>query len=190
MRFGPQRILGRVLLLAGLLIIFSVSLILTRPSHHLFNSYSHSLHTSHFAASSNENIPLNIWQIFLGQIPDDLKDSFLGWINLNPDHTYVLMRDEGVNAFVRHHYADRATLRDLFLDIKLPVFRSDLLRYMILESEEGIYSDLDAVAQRPIKEWIPEEFRSRTRAVVGIEYDQLDDEKIWPSLVLRVQFCQ
>ena len=186
----------RLILPAAILLIFAASFVLRRrPSHSapgLATSYSPGsrLSTSYLTASSKETIPRNIWQIYFGSIPHDLQDSLLAWITKNPAHSYVLMRDEGADAFVRYHYANRKPLLDLFLSLKLPVFRSDLLRYMILESEGGIYSDLDAIALKPIEEWIPQEFRSRTRAVVGIEYDQLDDEDRWPSLVLPVQFCQ
>lgn len=184
----------RLLLPAALLVIFAISLFFSPPSRYSPSAEKQSPlplpGTSYLDASSRWTIPRNIWQIYFGTVPDDLKDSILAWITKNPDHSYVLVRDEGADAFVRHHYADRKDIRDLFLDLKLPVFRSDLLRYMILESEGGIYSDLDAISLRPIEEWIPKEFKSRARAVVGIEYDQLDDEKLWPSLELPVQFCQ
>jgi alpha 1,6-mannosyltransferase len=183
----------RLLLPPALLVIFAIALFLN-PSHYSPSPEKQGPHplsgTSFLAASSIESIPSSIWQIYFGFVPNDLKDTILAWITKNPDHSYVLMRDEGANAFVKNHYANRIHIRDLFLDLKLPVFRSDLLRYMILESEGGIYSDLDAISLRPIAEWIPEDLKSRARAVVGIEYDQLDDEKLWPSLMLPVQFCQ
>ena len=178
--------LRRLLLPVAILLIVIFSLVLHRPP----RSTPYNTGTSYLAASSTETIPRNIWQIYFGPIPDDLDDHLLAWITKNPNHSYVLMRDEGADAFARHHYANRTAILDLFLNLKLPVFRSDLLRYMILESEGGVYSDLDAIAQTPIDKWIPEEFRSRTRAVVGIEYDQLDDKDLWPSLMLKVQFCQ
>lgn len=182
----------RLLLPAALLFFFVVFLVRNGPSHSSSKlARCHNLGTAYLPTStSDEAIPRSIWQIYFGTIPHDLENSLLAWITKNPDHSHVLMRDDGADAFVKHHYADRTNLRDLFLSLTLPVFRSDLLRYMILESEGGMYSDLDAIANRPVDEWIPEEFRAQTRAVVGIEYDQLEDAKLWPSLVLPVQFCQ
>lgn len=185
MLLGPLA-LRRLLLPVVLLLIVILSLIFRRPLH----SPRHRIGTAYLPAWSTETIPRNIWQIYFGPIPDDVDHHLLAWITKNPHHSYVLMRDEGADAFARYHYANRTDILDLFLNLKLPVFRSDLLRYMILESEGGVYSDLDAIAQTPIDDWIPEEFRSRTRAVVGIEYDQLEDKELWPSLKLRVQFCQ
>lgn len=136
-----------------------------------------------------KDIPQNIWQIYFGQIPSGGLDQALWtWISKNPNHSHILIRDQGADAFVRAHYSNRVDILNTFLELNVPVLRSDLLRYMILESEGGIYSDLDTTAERPIEEWIPKEFKSKTRAIVGIEYDQLDAENLWPGLSLKVQF--
>lgn len=185
MILGPSA-LRRLLLPIVILFIISFTFVFHRPPHVHRPQFA----TSYLPAWSTETIPQNIWQIYFGPIPDDVDHHLLAWITKNSNHSYVLMRDEGADAFARYHYANRTAVLDLFLNLKLPVFRSDLLRYMILESEGGVYSDLDAIAQTPIDKWIPEEFRSRTRAVVGLEYDQLDDKDLWPSLKLKVQFCQ
>lgn len=156
-----------------------------RPHINIFTNSTYSLN------SSNKDIPKNIWQIYFGPIPSGGLDQALWtWISKNPNHSHILMRDEGANAFVRNHYSKRTDILNIFLELKVPVLRSDLLRYMILESEGGIYSDLDTTAERPIEEWIPDKFKPKTRAVVGIEYDQLDAENLWPGLSLKVQFCQ
>ncbi len=42
---------------------------------------------------------------------------------------------------------------------------------MLLESEGGIYSDLDTTALTPIDDWIPRRLKPAIRAVVGIAYD-------------------
>ena len=60
---------------------------------------------------------------------------------------------------------------------------------MILESEGGIYSDLDTVAIKSVRDWIPREMRSKVHAVVGVEYDQLDKEPYY-GMNEPLQFCQ
>ncbi|WDK10191.1 glycosyltransferase sugar-binding region containing DXD domain-containing protein [Colletotrichum graminicola] len=67
--------------------------------------------------------------------------------------------------------------------------KSDLLRYLLLDIEGGVYSDTDTVALKPVDDWIPEEFRNRTRLIVGIEFDQRDGVS-WADISHRVQFCQ
>ena len=111
------------------------------------------------------------------------------WISQNQDYAYTLVSDEGGNAFAREHYADRPEILDPFLELRFPVFRSDLLRYMILESEGGVYSDLDTAARKPVRDWLSGDLKSRVHAIVGVEYDQLDGEP-WYGMTERIQFCQ
>ena len=99
------------------------------------------------------------------------------------------MSNQGADDFARKYYADRPDILEPFLQLKFHVLRSDLLRYMILESEGGIYSDLDTVAIKSVRDWIPQEMGSKVHAVVGVEYDQLDNEPYY-GMDERIQFCQ
>ena len=137
-----------------------------------------------------EAIPPRIWQIFFGYDQlDDYAPALQTWILMNQDYSYTLMRNKGADEFVRKHYADRPDILEPFLQLKLPVLRSDLLRYMILESEGGVYSDLDTVLEKSVRHWIPKKMRSKVRAIIGVEYDQLDGEP-YQGMSERIQFCQ
>ncbi|CAF9908082.1 hypothetical protein IMSHALPRED_006575 [Imshaugia aleurites] len=137
-----------------------------------------------------DEIPSRIWQIFFGYTPlSDFAPALQTWISNNQDYSYTLMSDQGANEFARKHYADRPDILGPFLQLEFHVLRSDLLRYMILESEGGIYSDLDTVVQKSVRDWIPQEMRSKVHAVVGVEYDQLDGEPYY-GMNERIQFCQ
>lgn len=138
-----------------------------------------------------DEIPPRIWQIFFGSTPlDDFADALQTWITKNQDYSYTLMSNQGADDFAREHYADRPDILETFLQLKFPVLRSDLLRYMILESEGGIYSDLDTVVDKSVRDWIPREMRSnKIHAIVGVEYDQLDGEPFY-GMNERIQFCQ
>lgn len=137
-----------------------------------------------------EDIPQHIWQIFFGYTPlEDFAPSLQTWISRNQDYAYTLMSSDGADVFARKHYADRPEILQPFLDLKFPVLRSDLLRYMILESEGGVYSDLDTSALKSVRDWIPKEQSSEIHAVVGVEYDQLNNEP-FPGMTERLQFCQ
>lgn len=101
------------------------------------------------------------------------------------------MSDQGADTFVRKHYlADRMEIAHTFLDTHVPIFRSDLLRYMLLESEGGIYTGLDTKPRKPINEWVPAHFRPYVRAIVGIEYDQLNNPEPSHGFSERISFCQ
>ena len=139
---------------------------------------------------SLDEIPPRIWQIFFGYTPlDNYAPQLQSWISKNQDYGYTLMSSDGANAFARKHYADRPDILETFLSLKVPVLRSDLLRYMILETEGGVYSDLDTVSIKPVKNWIAPEQKSKVHAIVGIEYDQLDNEPYY-GMNERLQFCQ
>lgn len=142
-------------------------------------------------SSPLQQIPRNIWQLYFGYSPlGDLGTSVMTWISMNQDFQYVLMSAEGGNAFAQKHYSDQPKILQTFLDLQFPIFRSDLLRYMLLEAEGGVYSDLDTTAQKPIIEWIPKDLQAKVRAIVGIEYDQRDDEPYFGMSATRLQFCQ
>ncbi|KAF6793371.1 initiation-specific alpha-mannosyltransferase [Colletotrichum sojae] len=49
--------------------------------------------------------------------------------------------------------------------------RADFIRYVLTFLEGGVYSDTDTAPVRPLLEWVPEEFRNKTRLIVGVEAD-------------------
>lgn len=99
---------------------------------------------------SVEGIIPKIREIYFGAFPlGGLGQSVLTWITRNRDYSYTLMRDKGTDVFFRHLYANRLDFLRVFLSLNVPVLQSDLLRYMILVSLRGIYSDVDTSAERP-----------------------------------------
>lgn len=145
----------------------------------------------HGPATSLEDIPQKIWQIYFGYSPlSDFKDPLQSWIEKNQDCAYTLVSDKGGDRFVQEHYADQPEVLRAFLDLHFPVLRSDFLRYLLLNAAGGAYSDLDTAAIKPFRDWVPPELRSKVRAIVGIEYDQRDDEPYIGMSGTRLQFCQ
>ena len=136
------------------------------------------------------HIPAKIWQVLLGPNKyERLEESVQSWVLHNRNMEYTLLNDEGAMDFVRYHYAGRTHILNTFLDLRVHVLRADLLRYMILESQGGVYSDIDAPALKPISKWVPAEFQDKTKLIVGIEYDQLEGQ---PShgFTKRISLCQ
>ena len=135
-------------------------------------------------------IPHKIWQIFFGYSPiDDLRGFVQTWPTMNQDYQYTLMSNEGANRFVQKYYSTRPDILEVFLGLKIPVLRSDLLRYLILDSEGGVYSDLDTTSLKSFDDWIPLDMKESVRAIVGVEYDQGDDEP-YIGMDEPLQFCQ
>jgi mannosyltransferase OCH1-like enzyme len=78
---------------------------------------------------------------------------------------------------------------DVFTGLKDPILRSDLLRYLILLREGGVWADIDVLPHRPVAEWVPEQYRGRVNLVVGIETDH-HKRPVWSGLPYSVVLAQ
>lgn len=67
--------------------------------------------------------------------------------------------------------------------------KSDLLRYLILDIEGGVYTDTDTIALKPIDNWVDPDLQDQVRLVVGVEYDRMDGDE-WNEIPHWLQFCQ
>jgi alpha 1,6-mannosyltransferase len=90
---------------------------------------------------------------------------------------------------VRKHFGSDQRIVDAYTGMPNVGMKSDLLRYLILSVEGGVYTDTDTVALRPIDEWVPEGMRDKVAVVVGIEFDRRDGPG-WTDISHWVQFCQ
>jgi alpha 1,6-mannosyltransferase len=93
------------------------------------------------------------------------------WTKLNPSHNHTILTDSAADEFVHNHFKHRPSITQFWDTLETPVLRADLLRYLLMLSRGGVYSDIDTSCLEPIDSWIPPEYRLRTNAVVAIEYD-------------------
>lgn len=93
------------------------------------------------------------------------------------------------DAFVEANFADNERLLNAYHNLTNMGMKSDLLRYLLLHVEGGVYSDIDTVAIRPVDAWIPRNMRDRVKLVVGIEFDKRDGPN-WGDILHDLQFCQ
>src|SRR6478736_5568278 len=91
--------------------------------------------------------------------------------------------------FVRKYYANEPRVIEVYESLVNTGMKSDLLRYLILNIEGGIYADIDTTALRPLDTWVPSYLRERVRFVAGIEFDRLDGG-MWGGMAHDVQFGQ
>jgi mannosyltransferase OCH1-like enzyme len=118
-------------------------------------------------------IPEKIWYK-LG--PKGLSDDAQEWINTclhkNPTYRHEFLTDDSGDYYVREYFSQRPDVVDAYLQLPIPILKADLLRYLILYAEGGIWSDLDVSCEEPeIHSWIPQEYRRETGLVVGLEFD-------------------
>ncbi|KAK7755830.1 hypothetical protein SLS62_002115 [Diatrype stigma] len=135
-------------------------------------------------------IPRKIWQIFYS---DDLDEGTLvdttSWLVRNKDYAYTLVGMDGADRFVNEHFADDPELRKTYHALPNFGMKSDLLRYLLLWIEGGVYADIDTTALRPVRDWVPRALRPLVRAVVGIEFDRRDGGG-WAEIPHDLQFGQ
>ncbi|CAO2658467.1 Nn.00g061900.m01.CDS01 [Neocucurbitaria sp. VM-36] len=131
-------------------------------------------HVRDFQPSKSSHIPRAIWYK-LG--PHGLTDDTRRWtdscIKSNPDYQVEFMTDESGDEYVRTAFAYRPDIVNSYLALSVPIFKADILRYLLLYDQGGIWSDLDISCEGiPIDDWVPAEYRDDAGLVVGWEFDQ------------------
>lgn len=152
---------------------------------------------TYHAAQDEPLIPPKIWQIYLR--PANSSDNFqtepaqifdaASWLARNPDYSYHLVGDQGASRALRRNRLSNHRLRKIYDALPNVGMKSDLLRYLILADEGGVYSDTDVEALRPIDTWIPAQHTAHAKAVIGIEFDRLNGSNR-NDIHEDMQFCQ
>ncbi|KAI4853758.1 hypothetical protein E4T44_00638 [Aureobasidium sp. EXF-8845] len=117
------------------------------------------------------------------------------WTVKNPGYRYEVLTDDNADYYVEHHYGPRGINRPdivkTYKSLNARIIKSDLLRYLIMYVEGGVYADIDVEAIRPIKRFIPKIYdEAVVDMVIGIEVDE--PNFAWhPVLGSKAQsFCQ
>ncbi|CAE6432560.1 unnamed protein product [Rhizoctonia solani] len=130
-------------------------------------------------------IPHNIYQTSKKDIGPDWRSST--WRNI-PDYKYWFFNDESADKWVREVFG--GTEMEKVWDALGPgVKRSDMLRYLLVAVEGGIYSDMDTVRLKELDKWghgakiQGPKSKGLPSVFVGIEADvgtRSDWHKWWP----------
>lgn len=127
-----------------------------------------------FFSRPNEGIPKKIWYKLgpKGQ-NDDIREWTGSCISQNPDYSFEFMTDTSADAYVEKTFSStRPDIVEVYLNLTIPILKADLLRYLLLYAEGGIWSDLDVSCEGvPIDEWVPPEYKKNASLVVGWEFD-------------------
>ncbi|USP74370.1 glycosyltransferase family 32 protein [Curvularia clavata] len=108
--------------------------------------------------------------------PKGLSDEAREWtdtcIKNNPEYKATFMTDESGDEYVRKTFAFRPDIVDTYLSFPVPIYKADMLRYLLLWDQGGIWSDLDVSCEGiPIDEWVPSEYQQNASIVAGWEFD-------------------
>lgn len=145
-----------------------------------------------------DHFPSKVWQTWkVDTFGFEEKDSKIArtWTAKNPEHRYEVLTDQNDLAYVETHFGadgiNRLDIVYMYRELRLPIIKADMLRYLIMYVEGGVYSDIDVEALRPINKFIPDRYNERDiDMVVGIEIDQPEFHQ-HPILGQKcMSFCQ
>jgi mannosyltransferase OCH1-like enzyme len=117
------------------------------------------------------------------------------WLEKNPDYRYEVLTDGNDLRYVEYHFGpdgfNRPDIVNFYRDVKAAIVKADLLRYMIMYAEGGLYADIDVEAIKPLSKFIPERYDEKDiDMVIGVEIDE-PDWKDHPILGPKSRsFCQ
>jgi mannosyltransferase OCH1-like enzyme len=153
---------------------------------------------SAYRKTQHHLFPRKIWQTWK---VDPLKfeerdhDVAATWIAKNPDYRYEVLTDQNDLAYVETHFGvdglNRPDIVFMYRELTARIIKADLLRYMIMYVEGGIYTDIDVEAIRPVRYFIPDRWNERDiDMVVGVEIDE--PEFSWHPILgpKCMSFCQ
>lgn len=147
---------------------------------------------SNGSTSYTSSIPQRIWQTWDTSeldIRDEQRELAKSWLEMNPEYRHELLTDEQAPTYVEERYSDRPDIVAIFNQTSDKILRADLVRYLALLADGGVYADIDTDCSRPIREWIPEPYAQKAGLVLGIEYDYQGGE-VRGDFAIPVQLCQ
>jgi len=97
--------------------------------------------------SSIPRVVMQTWKT--SEVPEQWRASPASIARWMPHWRYVLMTDADNDAFVARHFPQ---LLQFFRDLRHPIQRADVIRYMWLHVHGGIYLDLDIELVAPLDE--------------------------------------
>ncbi|MCJ1307691.1 hypothetical protein MMC25_001339 [Agyrium rufum] len=156
--------------------------------------------TMRFASSHNlssltpqppKPFPRKIWQtskVSAAGLDETDRAAIHSWTTMNQKYRYEILTQYSAESYVRETFAHRPDIEEVFRDLQDPILRADLIRYLVLLGDGGVYSDIDTRSLRPIDDWIPSAYSRYANVVIGVEYDALDGPR-WGDWTLDLQFC-
>ncbi|KAK9780282.1 putative Glycosyltransferase family 32 protein [Seiridium cardinale] len=166
----------------------------SRPNVFKRNAAKH----KHDRAHEGNVFPKKIWQTWMaGPFAMEQRDSDTAktWVTKNPGYRYEVLTDDNALSYVIEKYGpdgfDRPDIVEMYRTVDITIIKADLLRYLVMYAEGGVYSDIDVEDLRPIHRFIPERYdESEIDLVISVEIDQ-PDFKDHPILGKKSQsFCQ
>jgi mannosyltransferase OCH1-like enzyme len=129
---------------------------------------------------SNGRFPKKIWQTWkVDPLSFDERDlwSAKTWIVRNPGHRYEVLTDDNGLDYVETNFGpeglNRPDIVYTYRTLTAKIIKADILRYLVMYLEGGIYADIDVESLKPVSTFIPDRYDERDiDMVIGVEIDQ------------------
>ncbi|KAK4126489.1 glycosyltransferase family 32 protein [Parathielavia appendiculata] len=150
------------------------------------------------APKVRSEFPKKIWQTWkVNPLQFEERDlnTARTWLEKNPDYRYEVLTDGNDLRYVEYHFGpdgfNRPDIVNFYREVKAAIVKADLLRYLIMYAEGGLYADIDVEALKPLSKFIPERYDEKDiDMVIGVEIDE-PDWKDHPILGPKSRsFCQ
>ncbi|KAJ9143153.1 Glycosyltransferase family 32 protein [Coniochaeta hoffmannii] len=177
--------------------IFNMSLFRSNQQHNLIRPPFTSKDSS-VLSKPRDDFPMKIWQSWkVNPLQFERKhaDVARSWAEKNPEYRYEVLTDGNEMHYVEEHFGpmgfNRPDIVTFFRDLRDPIVKADLLRYLIMYAEGGLWADIDVEAMKPMSKFIPPRYNVKDiDMVVGVEIDE-PDWKDHPILGPKSRsFCQ
>lgn len=175
----------------GFLVVFLIvanadlfAVAVPRGSSEVFRRGADANHKSHPAVPAvplAQGFPRKIWQTWKTdplQFEERDSSTARSWVQKNPDFRYEVLTDNNDVGYVEQHFGpggfDRPDIVDMYRNINATIIKADLLRYMVMYAEGGVYADIDVEALKPVARFIPDHRYAEgdIDMVIGVEIDQ------------------
>ncbi|KAH7075098.1 nucleotide-diphospho-sugar transferase [Paraphoma chrysanthemicola] len=174
-----RRVLPAYLAVVFLLLFFANTHFFTTPIR-AAHRYRRELKYQQPLQSSTSLIPKKIWQTWkVGPLGFEQRDSDSAktWPAKNPTYRYEVLTDDNALEYLEWHYGvhglNRPDFVDLYRELNITIIKADLLRYLVMYAEGGVYADIDVEALRPVERFIPERYSpEEVDMIVGVEIDE------------------
>jgi mannosyltransferase OCH1-like enzyme len=174
-----RRVLPAYLLLIFVFLFFANTHFFTAPIR-AASRYRRELKYQQPLQLSSGLIPRKVWQTWkVGPLGFEKRDSDSAktWPAKNPRYRYEVLTDDNANEYLEWHYGvhrfNRPDLVDLYRELNITIIKADLLRYLVMYAEGGVYADIDVECLRPIDRFIPERYNEHdVDMIIGVEIDE------------------
>ena len=130
-----------------------------------------------------EKFPMKIWQSWkVDPLRFEARDAerAISWTTKNPGHRYEVLTDDNALGYVENKFGptglNRPDIVSLYKElngVNTRIIQADLLRYLIMYVDGGVYADIDVEALRGVQHWIPKRYDEKSIGlIIGVETDE------------------